>query len=50
MITHPSKYREETEGDGALHVVGGAQRWSLGLTPRVRQVAETDKVQERPEC
>lgn len=44
MLTYPSENREETEGDGALHVVSGAHRWGLGLAPSVRQIAETDEI------
>lgn len=48
--TYPSKNGEETERDGALHVVSGARRRGYGLAPRVSEIAETNEIKEGPEC
>lgn len=48
--TGPGEDREEREHDGSLHVVHPFAVWRIfRLTPRVGQIAESDKVQERPQ-
>lgn len=48
--TGPGEDREEREHDGSLHVVDSFAVWRIfRLTPRVGQIAESDKVQECPQ-
>lgn len=50
-LFYPSEYREKREADGGLDVVHSVvTRRSLCVTPLVGKVAESDEVQQSPEC
>lgn len=48
---YPSEYREKREADSGLNVVHSiVTRRGLCIAPLVGEVAESDEVQQSPEC